>query len=99
VAVDTLKRYPMNLVDWRLTNSHRLDIVPLSPIARTPGDKTPKGHLRDGMVLPIDERFIDHWSDDPWTLDTGGAGMQLTEGSPFLLAYYMGLYHGLIVEE
>ena len=99
VAVDTLERYPMNLVDWRLTNSHRLDIVPLSPIARTPGDKTPKGNLRDGMVLPIDERFIDHWSDDPWALDTGGNGMQLTEGSPFLLAYYMGLYHGLIVEE
>jgi hypothetical protein len=99
VAVDTLKRYPMNLVDWRLTNSHRLDIVPLSPIAREPGDHTPKGYLRDGMVLPVDERFLNHWSDDPWTLDTGGTGMQLTEGSPFLLAYYMGLYHGLIVEE
>ncbi len=99
IAVDTLQRYPLDLVNWRLTNSHRLDVVPLSSTARSPGDNTPKGNLRDGMVLPIDERFVDHWSDDPWTLDTGHNGMQLTEGSPFLLAYYMGIYHGFIVEQ
>lgn len=98
-AVETLQRYPMNLVDWRQTNSHRLDIVPLPSYAREPGRAKGMGSRTNGKVLPIDERVILQWSDDPWQLDSGGDGRELATGSPFLLAYYMGLYHGFIVEK
>ncbi len=58
----------------------------------------PRGHLLDGRVLPIDERFVNHWNHDPWRLDHGGQGRYLADGASFLLPYYLGLYHGLIEE-
>jgi len=97
-SVDTLKRYPLNLINWSQTNSHRLDILPLSPVVREGDEAKGKGYKRDGKVLPIDERFQHVWSDDSWQLDTDGKGDQLATGMPFLLGYYMGLYHGYIVE-
>jgi hypothetical protein len=97
-AVDTLVRYPMNLIDWKQTNSHRLDILPLSKVAREGNDEEGKGYHVTGKVLPIDERYVKYWSTDAWQLDSGGEGRDLATGMPFLLGYYMGLYHGYIVE-
>ena len=87
-SVDTLKRFPLDRFDWRHTNSHRKDIVKFAGSNR--------GHRRDGRVLPIDERFVNHWNHDPWALDQGGAGRTLASGAAFLLPYYMGLYHGFL---
>ncbi len=50
------------------------------------------------MTLPIDERFVEHWNVDVWSLDSGSDGRSLADGASFLLPYYMGLYHGFIVE-
>ncbi|MCF6286242.1 MAG: hypothetical protein L3K26_13795 [Candidatus Hydrogenedentes bacterium] len=97
-AVETLKRYPMNLINWKQTNSHRLDLLPLSKLAREGNEAEGRGYRVDGKVLPVDERFLNYWSDDAWELDSGGDGKALATGMPFLLAYYMGLYHGFIVE-
>ena len=96
-AIDSLKRYPLDRVDWRLTNSHRKDIIPLPDYARERGAKG-LGYRSDGKVLPIDERFVDQWNHDPWQLDQGGNGLELADGSSFLLPYYMGLYYRFIVE-
>jgi len=98
-AVDTLERYPLNLVCWQQTNSHRLDIVPLPHYTRERGEAVGKGCRVNGKVIPVDERNITQWSDDAWALDYGGSGTELATGSPFLLAYYMGRYHGFIAEE
>ncbi|MFH1739049.1 MAG: hypothetical protein ABIH23_08580 [bacterium] len=98
-SVDTLKRYPLDLVSWKHTNSHRKDIVPLPAYVRDAGEAEGKGYRTNGKVLPVDERFMNHWADDFWALDTGDDGNSLATGYPFLLAYYMGLYHGFIVEE
>jgi len=87
-SADTLKRFPLDRFDWRHTNSHRKDIV------KFPGSN--RGHRRDGRVVPIDERFVNHWNHDPWALDQGGAGRALASGAAFLLPYYMGLYHGFL---
>ncbi len=95
-ALETLRRYPLDLVNWRHTNSRRLDILPLSPLAREPGGTLGKGFRIDGVVLPVDERYMKQWSDDPWELNSGGDGRELATGSAFLLAYYMGLYHEFI---
>jgi len=94
-AVDTLVRYPLDRVNWKVTNSHRKDIVLLPEYAARAGGR-PAGRRRDGTVLPIDERFVDHWNHDPWELDQGGDGTYLADGASFLLPYYMGLYHGFI---
>jgi hypothetical protein len=56
------------------------------------------GYRVDGKVLPIDERYVGHWNHDPWRLDHAGDGRTLGDGAPFLLPYYMGLYHGFIKE-
>ncbi len=94
-AVDSLKRFPLDRRDWRLENSHRKDIVPLRYEVRS-GRSPRRGHLRSGRALPIDERYVDHWSHDPWNLDQGGSGRHLASGASFLLPYYMGLYHGFV---
>ncbi len=97
-AVETLKRYPMNLVNWKQTNSHRIDLLPLSKLVREGDEAEGRGYRVDGTVLPIDERFVRYWSDDAWQLDTGVDGKDLATGMPFLLAYHMGRYHGFIKE-
>ena len=96
-SIDTLKRYPLDRVSWRLTNSHRKDIVPLQRYKRE-GESTGLGYRNNGKVLPIDERFVDKWNHDPWQLDQGRDGTELADGASFLLPYYLGLYHKFIQE-
>ncbi len=97
-SVDTLKRYPLDLADWEADNRQRLDILPLPDHVREPGGNNDKGYRTNGYVLPVDERQALSWSEDVWALKTGGEGKRLRDGCPFLLAYYMGLYHGFISE-
>ena len=96
-SIDTLMRYPLDRVNWRLVNSRRKDIVPLPAYTREPGAKG-LGFRNNGKVLPIDERFVNQWNHDPWELDEGGDGTELADGGSFLLPYYMGLYHKFIEE-
>ncbi|HRI89680.1 MAG TPA: hypothetical protein PK869_15510, partial [Candidatus Hydrogenedentes bacterium] len=97
-SLDALRRYPVDRIEWSIKNSHRKDIVPLAIHAREQNGSQGRGHLPSGYVLPIDERNLEHWSQDVWELDYGGSGRQLNDPAAYLLAYYMGLYHGFIVE-
>ncbi len=101
-AVDSLKRLPLDRIDWGLKNSHRKDIVPLAGSVRERGDRGVRergvGYRVNGKVLPIDERYVGFWNHDPWHLDYNGRGRSLGDGSVYLLPYYMGLYHGFIKE-
>ncbi len=97
-SVDTLRRFPLDRINWRLTNSHRKDIVRLMAEAQDQGDVDSMGYRRNGTVLPIDERFVEHWNQNPYRLDQGGQGNMLADGASFLLPYYMGLYHRFILE-
>ncbi len=96
-ALDFLKRYPLDRCDWGFTNSHRLDV---NRLTRFSGrfSRSPRGELRTGKTLPIDERFIDHWNYDAWTLDGRGTGRVLADGASYLLPYYMGRYFGFVLE-
>ena len=96
-SVDTLRRYPLDRVNWRLINSRRTDILPLPDYAREHGARG-LGYRNNGQVLPIDERFVDQWNHDPWELDQGGDGLELADGASFLLPYYLGLYHKFLEE-
>jgi hypothetical protein len=94
-AIDTLRRYPLDLVDWPVSNAHRIDLTPLRD---EKGLSTSRAGGHDGRVLPIDERHEVYWDLDPWMLAYGGEGKRLREGVPFLLAYNMARAHGFIVE-
>jgi len=96
----TLKRFPLDRANWRHENSHRLDVVRFDEGIRGFDESRSlnRGRRIDGFALPVDERHFDHWNHDPWRLDTGGDGKVLSDGTVFLLPYYMGLYHGLFEE-
>lgn len=93
-AVDSLIRYPLDRFNWPLENSHRLDVTTL----RDSTEERPRGHLRSGKVLPIDERFVEHWNHDPWSLDHPGDGRRLADGASFLLPYYLGRYYRFLAD-
>lgn len=95
-TLDTLRRFPIDLVDHGLSNSHRLDIAPLPAHVRGGAARAAGVRRIDGKVLPIDERMVFHWNVDPYALDYAGTGTRLADGSSFLLAYYMARYHGVI---
>jgi hypothetical protein len=92
-GITTLTRFPTDLVEWPFDHRHRLDLI---RIPATNDRGSTGGYRRDGCVIPVDERSFSHWNHDPWALTGGSDGRTLTDGSAFLLPYYMGLYHGLI---
>ena len=100
-AIGTLKRFPLDRFDWRHTNHHRKDLILLSDHwADAYDDKfRGKGYRNNGKVLPVDERYFNHWNASPWELDTGGGGHVIGSGTVYTLPYYMGLYHGFIAAD
>lgn len=95
-TLDTLRRFPIDLVDWGQTNSHRLDVQPLPRHVR-PDPARSVGLRLDGKVLPVDERTVIHWNHDPYQLDYPGTGLRLADGTSFLLPYYMALHHRIVL--
>ena len=39
-------------------------------------------------MIPVDERGLEHWNQDPWQIDAAHDGKTLTDGAAFLLPYY-----------
>jgi len=97
MAVDTLERYPLDLIVWPMSNAHRIDLEFLGDHTRSPGTPiTGAGHRNDGLVYPIDENHAVYWGDDPWTLSSGGDGTKMRDPVSYLLAYYLGVLHGFV---
>ena len=92
--LETLKRIPMDLIGYRMDNTHRLDIE-LDP---TPGQKPTMGWRVGGYAVPVDERGHVRQDRDGFELDFQevGGGKAEQEGTFFLLPYYMARYHRLI---
>jgi hypothetical protein len=102
-SVATLKGFPLDRYNWASQNSHRLDIVPMSrqnaiDVTDSLATSRARGYRVNGKVIPVENRYFNHWNTDPWRLDYGGAGNGFGNGTVFLLPYYMGLYHGFIEE-
>ncbi|QDU80773.1 Two component regulator propeller [Polystyrenella longa] len=94
-AIDSLKRYPLDLVEWPMSNAHRIDMRPLEGQSR---ESATIGTDNSGYLFPIDERHEIYWDWDPWKLTGNSKGATLRPGFHYLLAYYMGRYHGYIDE-
>lgn len=98
-AVETLVDFPLDRLNWGHKNSHRIDLRHLprqQAVEPYEPPRNDRGYRVNGKVLPVSERFFNHWNTDPWALDYGGNGNSLGSGAVFLLPYYMGLCHGLI---
>jgi hypothetical protein len=94
-AVDTLQRYPLDLIEWPMSNAHRIDVIPLGHH----GDGPPEiGSDSRGYAFPVDERQEIYWDWNYWKLSYGGDGTTLRPPHHYLLAYYMGRFHGFIDE-
>jgi len=101
-SMATLEGFPLDRLDWASKNAHRLDVRYLNRQQATTDvtdeSKHPTGYQVNGKVIPVENRHFNHWNTNPWILNYGGEGKQLGNGTVFLLPYYMGLYHGFIVE-
>ncbi|MCC7496488.1 MAG: hypothetical protein IT160_02845 [Bryobacterales bacterium] len=96
-SVDTLRRLPLDRIDWRHDNSHRVDLIPVrSFIPEDDNRRQGLAYRRNGKVIPVDECFFEFWNHNLYRLVTGGGGHALGDGAVFLLPYYMGLYHRYI---
>lgn len=92
VAVTELQEYPLDIILWGVQNSHRWDLRknPLTDRFGKPQATT---------SIPVDERGITKWNSNTYIFDYGGNGTSEDDGAAWLLPYWMGRYHGLIVEK
>jgi hypothetical protein len=87
-AIWYLQEHPLDLVHWRVTNSHRKDIEMMEPNFRNQTVKE---------VLPPDELPVNRHNANRFQLDGGdGGGSEYSAGDIWLLPYWMGRYLGVI---
>ncbi len=99
-SIETLQRFPLDRIGWPHDNSERIDLLYLHPANQGFDMSSLKnnGYRVNGKVIPVDEAYFNHYNYNPWRLRTGNSGSNLGDGTVFLLPYYMGLWHGFIVE-
>ena len=90
-SIRTLREIPMDLVEWSVSNSRRLD-VPVDLLS----DRFQRRQAL--IVLPYDELPMSKWNGNPYTLDGGKGGRSEDDGAYFLLPYWMGRYHKVLPE-
>ncbi len=86
VSLSELQKYPIDLIDWRMENSHRWDLQKDPIVARG-------GNHQAIMPIPTQENGIFRWNTNPRQFDTGTGGLREETGTYFLLPYWMGRYH------
>ena len=89
-AVWYLQEYPMDLIDWTITNSERKDIEFIEPNFR-------KQTIKE--VLPASELRISRHNANRFDLDSRGDGRsEYSAGDIWILPYWIGRYLGVIGE-
>jgi hypothetical protein len=89
-AIWYLQEYPLDLVHWRVTNSHRKDVVKVEANFR---------NQTLTEVLPPDELPINRHNANRFELDGGDdGGSEYSAGDIWLLPYWMGRYLKVIGE-
>lgn len=87
-AVETLRDWPLDMIEWTVDNSRREDVVK---------DTTP-GLDGDRLtrILPRSEMGICMWDQEPYRAIIGLNGAREDKPTDWLLAYWMGRYYGLL---
>lgn len=89
-AVESLQEIPLDLVHWKMTNGHRIDLK---------RDSEPDRGGRPQLLVPLSwrERPLHKWNGNPFVIDGGSDGEEEC-GTFWLLPYWMGRYHRIIAE-
>lgn len=87
-AVETLRDWPLDMIEWTVDNSQREDIS----IDQTPGVE--QGNLT--KPLPRSEMGLCNWDSEATHLVIGRNGEREDRPTDWLLAYWMGRYYGLL---
>ncbi len=91
-AAHTLYRMPVDTIEWTVQNSSRAGIA-MAPT-------TDRFQRKQSVeLLPPDERPVMKWNSNPFDIDGGSGGLAEDDGAAFLLPYWMGRYHGLLLGE
>ncbi|MEW6126654.1 MAG: hypothetical protein AB1757_06405 [Acidobacteriota bacterium] len=90
-AARTLYRIPMDLTKWSVRNMHRRDVTFAKELDR-------HNEQEILQLLAPDERRVMRWNSNPFQPDSKTDGRGEDDGAFFLLPYWMGRYHKLIVE-
>lgn len=91
VACKELEDYPLDLINWRMENSHRWDLQHDVIAGRFNANQAVN-------PVPTPEANVWRWNTNPRQLDVGLNGTQEEDGSYFLFAYWMGRYYGFFNE-
>ncbi|MCK5134226.1 MAG: hypothetical protein KAR19_00445 [Bacteroidales bacterium] len=87
-SIRLLQDNPLDLIRWRIDNSQREDLdLTRSPILED---------IQTSRLVPPSERGIMRWDNNPWQAVQGDGGYTESDGVYWLLAYWMGRYHGFI---
>jgi hypothetical protein len=86
--VQNLRNWPLELIQWQVENSHRLDVT----FNREP-DRNGNYQTQSDKVLPANERCQYRWNSNPYQLDDGGSSTEIDPGA-WLLPYWMARWHG-----
>ncbi len=88
IAKEELELFPLDLIDWNMTNSHRWDLVENDLVGRG-------GQRQANNPIPTPESRIFRWNTNPYQFDSGVNGSREVSGTYFLLTYWMARYHHL----
>ena len=81
----TLERIPTDMIEWKVVNSARPDVVMDKELERNGG--------RQAITfLPPNERPVMKWNGNPFVVDGGNGGRSEDDGAFFLAPYWMGRY-------
>lgn len=89
VAEEEMQQIPLDIRNWRMENSHRLDIRKSAINDR---------FLKPQAILPIPtpERAVSKWNSNTFVMDGGGDGLSEDDGAYFLLPYWMARYYKML---
>ena len=85
-----LRTWPLDLVDWPVDNSNRLDVF----FRRSP-NRFGRSNSDSVRVLPANERAQFRWNGNPHAL-SGGSGRNEYDAGAWLLPYWLARYHDIL---
>jgi hypothetical protein len=92
IAAEELQLIPMDMITWTMENSHRWDLPEDQLHGRS-------GEAQSVRPIPTPEAGIIKANSNPRQYDSGPDGDYEDDGAYFLLPYWMGRYHRLLIEK
>ena len=87
IALEEIQQFPVDLINWRMENSHRWGLRKDFLPHRTLKNQADK-------AIPSPEGNISRWNTNPKLMDVGEGGTTEDSGTYFLVGYWMGRYFG-----